>query len=172
MTGLAGSSVTALGAGWSMSVAVVPHAQAPALIAAALAAAGVLAARWSRVAVVCAVQGALLALALGEPTPVQAGLAGVGATIFVLAAHAPHTPGTVATEAALVLAVAVVAAIAAVSVFLLPFEIAWLPLVGPIACLAVYALVLAPYPASGNAKGPRSRSASTAPDGWSGYGSS
>nr|WP_211243230.1 hypothetical protein [Rhodococcus oryzae] len=152
MTGLAGSSVMALGAGLAMSAAVVPHAQAPALIAAGLSAVGVLAARWSRVAVICAVQGALLALALGEPTPVQAGLAGVGATVFVLAAHTAHTPGTAVAEAGLVLAVAVVTAVAAVSVFLLPFEIAWLPLVGPIACLAVYALVLAPYASTKRAR--------------------
>ncbi|WP_051637641.1 hypothetical protein [Rhodococcus sp. UNC363MFTsu5.1] len=145
MTTLTGSSAMALGAGWSMSAAVVPHAQAQALIAAVLSAAGVFVARWSRVAVVCAVQGALLALALGEPTPVQAGVAGVGATVFVLAAHSAHMPGIVVTEVGQVLAVAVVTAAAAVSVFLLPFEIAWLPLVAPIACLAVYALVLAPY---------------------------
>ncbi|SEM42967.1 hypothetical protein [Rhodococcus maanshanensis] len=163
MTGLTGSSAMALGAGWSMSAAVVPHAQAQALIAAVLSAAGVFAARWSRVAVVCAVQGALLALALGEPTPVQAGVAGVGATVFVLAAHSAHMPGIVVTEAGLVLAVAAATAVAAVSVFLLPFEIAWLPLVAPIACLAVYAVVLAPYTRSRNGKGPHSPSASAAP---------
>ncbi|MFD4268325.1 hypothetical protein [Rhodococcus sp. NPDC058481] len=166
------ADVVAPAAGWSMSVAVVPHAQVPALIAAGLAAAGVLAARWSRIAVVCAVQAALLALALGDPTPVQAGLTGVGATMFTMAAHAAHAPVVAVAESRLVLAVAVVSAAAAVSVFLLPAEIPWLPLVGPVACVAVYALVLAPYVAAGNDEGPRSRSASTAPGGSSGYGSS
>ncbi|MFC7448011.1 hypothetical protein [Rhodococcus daqingensis] len=172
MTELPAPGVMALAAGWSMSAAVVPHAPAPALVAAGLAAIGVLIARWSRIAVVGAVQAALLALVLGDPTPVQAGLAGVGATIFVLAAHAAHAPVVPAAESGLVVAVAVVTASVTVSVFLLPAEIPWIPLVAPLACLAVYALVLAPYTGMGNDEGPRSRSASTAPDGSSGYGSS
>src|SRR5690348_14430099 len=83
--------------GLLMAAAVAVPADGPALVAAALAALGVLAGLTVRPASSVAVLAAAAALTLSDPAPAYAALAGLSATAYLVIRYAADTPGVVTT---------------------------------------------------------------------------
>lgn len=116
--------------GVQMAVAAAGPGAAP-QIAAALALAGVLIGVFHRPASTVAVLAAAVALAVGNPAVFSAALCGLSATVYLLLRHTPDSLTAPALVGMLVFStVAVLAG-------LVPWRLAWLPLLAPAVVVAV-----------------------------------
>lgn len=92
-----------------------------------------------RAAATLAVVVTAVALALSSPAPVTAALAGVAATGYLVLRHAP----AVSLSTPTVLGALGVSAVAVLGTTI-PLALPWVPLVAPLAVVAIYLLVVAP----------------------------
>jgi hypothetical protein len=115
----------------------------PALVVAALALAAVVVGLVSRVSATVAVVATAAALALSGPSPVIAALAGLAATVYLALRHARagDTSNSLTVPTLLGALGLSVAAVLGTSV---PLALAWVPLVAPLAVVAIYVIVIAP----------------------------
>lgn len=130
--------------GLLMAAAVAVPTDGPALVAAALAVCGVLAGLFFWPASTAAVLAAAVALAVSDPAPAYAALAGLSATAYLVIRHAADNPGVVTTTAPSMIA-AVGFSVAALAAALVPVSVRWLPLLVPLAVAVLYVLVVSPF---------------------------
>lgn len=130
--------------GLLMVAAATVRGDGPALVVAAAALAAVLAGVVIRAAATVAVVATVVVLALSAPSPVTAALAGLAATAYLVLRHAtagdastsltmPTTLGALGLSAVAVLGTAV------------PLALPWVPLVAPLAVVAIYVTVMNQY---------------------------
>jgi hypothetical protein len=115
----------------------------PALVVAAAAGLAVVVGLASPMAASLAVVATAAALALSEPAPVVAAIAGLAATAFLVLRHASSADTGMALTAPTVLGALGLSA-AAVLGASIPFALPWVPLVAPLAVVAIYVTVVAP----------------------------
>lgn len=132
----------AFGAAMVTPLAVGGHG--PAVVAAVLAAVAVVVGiRW-RAAATAAVLAAIAAIVLSDAPPLVATLCGFAAAAYLVTRHAAGGPGLVtATQPAVVGAVGFT--IAGLAAMAFPLRLPWLPLLAPLAVLAIYALATRPF---------------------------
>lgn len=130
--------------GLLMAAATAAPADGPALVAAALAAVGVLVALLLRPVATAAVVAAASALALSEPEPVFAALAGLSAVAYLVIRYAVDTPDVVTTTRPTMLT-AIGFTVLALAAAALPVTVPWVPLLAPLVAGVVYLLVLRPF---------------------------
>ncbi|MGV0744726.1 hypothetical protein [Mycolicibacterium sp. XJ870] len=130
--------------GLLMAGAAAATAEGSALVAAAVAGVGVLIGLWIRPAATAAVVAAAVSLALSEPAPLFAALAGLSATAYLVIRHAVETPDTATTTRQTMLA-AIGFTAAGLAAAALPVSVAWLPLLAPPAVAVAYFLALRPF---------------------------
>ncbi|ART69586.1 hypothetical protein BTO20_14190 [Mycobacterium dioxanotrophicus] len=130
--------------GLLMAAAVAVPADGPALVAAALAATGVLAGLMVRPVSSAAVLAAAAALALSDPAPAYAALAGLSATAYLVIRHAVETPAVVTTTVPS-MACAVGFSVVVLTAAMVPLSVRWLPLLVPVAVAVLYVLVVRPF---------------------------
>jgi hypothetical protein len=124
--------------GLVMVAAAAVGADGPALVGAGLAAGTVLVGNVFRTAATLAVLISVAVIALADAPPMLSALSGLcGAAYLVLRHTATATAPTVLGAVGFA-----TAGLAAVSI---PLQLPWVPLVAPVAVLAVYALVTRPY---------------------------
>jgi hypothetical protein len=128
--------------GLLMVAAAAVGTRGPSLAVVAVAVAAVLLGARVAAAVTVAVGCTVLLIVLTDPPPVVAALAGLGATAYLLLRHTPHAEESVSWPT-----VACVVGLSAVGMtaVLIPADVAWLPLVAPVAVLAVYVVVTRPF---------------------------
>ncbi len=97
----------------------------------------------SRVAATLAVAATAVALALSTPSPVVAAIAGVAATVYLVLRHARGGDSAMALTAPTVLGVLGLSAVAILGAAI-PLALPWVPLVAPLAVVAIYVTVVAP----------------------------
>lgn len=131
------------GFGLLMAAAVAAPADGPALPAAAISAAAVGVGLAWRPAATAAVLAAAVALAVSEPDVLYAALAGLSATVYLAVRHAADCRVVTTTRPMMLCALGFTAVAMAAGVW--PVEVAWLPLVVPVALGVVYLLVLRPF---------------------------
>jgi hypothetical protein len=121
---------------------VAPHG--PAFVAAIFAVVAVLAAAISRAAASIAVVLTVLVIVLSHPSPVLAALSGLSATAYLVLRHAVGTRGVVTATAPTMIAAAgfSLGGLVAAS---FPLRLPWLPLLAPLAVLAIYVLATRPF---------------------------
>ncbi len=115
----------------------------PALVVAAGALVAVVLGLAIRAAATVAVVATAGALALSSPSPVVAAIAGLAATGYLALRHAGRSDATMVLTPPTVLAALGLSA-AAVLGATIPLTLPWVPLVAPLALVAVYVLVVAP----------------------------
>lgn len=130
--------------GLLMTAAVAVPADGPALVAAALAAVGVLTGLIVRPVSSAAVLAAATALALSDPAPAYAALAGLSATAYLVIRYAVETPGVVTTTAPS-MACAIGFGVVVLAVAMVPLSVRWLPLLVPVAVAVLYVMVVRPF---------------------------
>lgn len=130
--------------GLLMAAATAAPADGPALVAAALAAGGVLVGLVFRPIATAAVVAAAAALALSEPEPVFAALAGLSATAYLVIRHAVGTPEVVTTTRPTMFT-AIGFTVVGLATAAWPVTVPWLPLLAPPAVGVVYLLALRPF---------------------------
>ena len=114
----------------------------PAFAAAVLALGAVVAGIAFRPIATLAVLLAVAALALSNPSPLLAAVAGLAATLYLVLRHAQAGVATV-SQPTLVAALGFgVAGLAATS---FPLQLPWLPLAAPVAVLGIYLLATRPF---------------------------
>ncbi len=119
------------------------HSTGPALVAASAALFAVVVSLVSSVAATLAVVATVAALALSAPSPALAALAGVAATAYLALWHAAGHPPTSLTPPTLLGAVGLSAV--AVLATTVPLTLPWVPLVAPLAVVAIYVTVVDQY---------------------------
>jgi hypothetical protein len=139
-TQLAAARAVSTSFGLVMVAAAAVGADGPALVGAGLASVTVLVGNVFRTAATLAVLISVAVIALADAPPMLSALSGLcGAAYLVLR----HTATATATAPTVLGAVGfATAGLAAVSI---PLQLPWVPLVAPVAVLAVYALVTRPY---------------------------
>jgi hypothetical protein len=139
---LAVSGVLSTGFGLLMATVPAIGSHGPALVAAAVAVAAVLAGTVLRSAATLAVLTTVLVIVLLSPPPVFAALSGVCAVVYLVLRHtATVTAPTVVAALAFM-----VAGLAATS---FPLRLPWLPLVAPLAVFGIYAVATRPFLGAG-----------------------
>jgi hypothetical protein len=137
-TQLAAARAVSTSFGLVMVAAAAVGADGPALVGAGLAAVTVLVGNVFRTAATLAVLISVAVIALADAPPMLSALSGLcGAAYLVLRHTATATAPTVLGAVGFA-----TAGLAAVSI---PLQLPWVPLVAPVAVLAVYALVTRPY---------------------------
>jgi len=116
----------------------------PALVLAAVAVAGLVAGLVFRLAATLAVVAVAGALALSEPSPVVAAIAGLSATAYLVVRHADGTDAASALTVPTVLAALGLSAVTVLGATV-PLALPWVPLVAPLAVVAAYVVVLDRY---------------------------
>lgn len=138
--------VLALAFGLLMVAAVTVQADGHALAAAVVAAAAVLVSiQFSRAATV-AVIACVVAIALSDPNPMLATLAGLNATGYLLLRHAGAREALTRPTIVGALGLSALGLVATA----LPVELAWAPLLAPFVVLAVFVIALWPYFGAGS----------------------
>ena len=138
--------VLALAFGLLMVAAVTVQADGHALAAAVVAAAAVLISiQFSRAATV-AVIACVVAIALSDPNPMLATLAGLNATGYLLLRHAGAREALTRPTIVGALGLSALGLVATA----LPVELAWAPLLAPFVVLAVFVIALWPYLGAGS----------------------
>ncbi|MHC9294807.1 hypothetical protein ACRCUN_20270 [Mycobacterium sp. LTG2003] len=130
--------------GLLMAAATAAPADGLALVAAALAAGGVLVGLVLRPVATAAVMAAAAALALAEPEPVFAALAGLSATAYLVIRYAVGTPEVVTTTRPTMLT-AIGFTVVGLAASSWAVTVPWLPLLAPLAAGVVYVLALRPF---------------------------
>lgn len=115
----------------------------PAFVASAVAFVAVVVGLASRVAATLAVVATATALALSGPSPVVAAIAGLAATGYLVLRHGRGADPTAALSTPTVLG-ALGLSVAAVLGAAVPLALPWVPLVAPLAVVAIYVTVVAP----------------------------
>jgi hypothetical protein len=136
-----------LGAMFGLMMAAAAGAQAdgPALAAAALAVVAVLVCIGFRPAASVAVLLAMTALVLSDSPPMLAALAGLCAAAHLVLRYAESGSAGVVTASAPGMIAAVGFTLVGLVVTAFPFELPWLPLLAPLAVVAMYVLVTRPF---------------------------
>jgi len=116
----------------------------PALVLAAVAVAALVAGLVIRLAATLAVVAVVGALALSEPSPVVAAIAGLAATAYLVVRHADGTDAASALTVPTVLAALGLSAVTVLGATV-PLALPWVPLVAPLAVVAAYVIVLDRY---------------------------
>ncbi len=124
--------------GLVMVAAAAMQADGPALVAAAAAAVAVLVGTIFRLAATLAVMLTVAVIALADAPPMLAVLSGLSAAAYLVLRH------TVAVALPTVIASVGLAA-AGLAAASLPIEVPWLPLLAPLAVLALFVLVTRPF---------------------------
>jgi hypothetical protein len=124
--------------GLVMVAAVAVGADGPALVGAALAAVAVLAGNVFRPAATLAVLIGVAVIVLADAPPMLCALSGLCAAAYLVLRHT-------ATVTAPTVLGAVGFATAGLAAASIPVQLPWVPLVAPVAVLAVYVLVTRPY---------------------------
>jgi hypothetical protein len=119
------------------------QSEGPALVAASAALFAVVVGLMSSVAATLAVLITAVALALSGPSPALAAVAGVAATVYLALRHAEgHAPTFLSKPTLLgALGLSAVAVLAST----VPLTLPWVPLVAPLAVVAIYVVVVAPF---------------------------
>ncbi|WP_233165308.1 hypothetical protein [Mycobacterium sp. AT1] len=125
----------------------------PALVLAAVAVAALLAGLVIRLAATLAVVAVGGALALSEPSPVVAAIAGLAATAYLVVRHADGTDAASALTVPTVLAALGLSAVTVLGATV-PLALPWVPLVAPLAVVAAYVIVLDRYAGDPGRGGP------------------
>ena len=125
----------------------------PALVLAAVAVAALVAGLVIRLAATLAVVAVVGALALSEPSPVVAAIAGLAATAYLVVRHADGTDAASALTVPTVLAALGVSAVTVLGATV-PLALPWVPLVAPLAVVAAYVIVLDRYAGNPGRGGP------------------
>lgn len=125
----------------------------PALVLAAVAVAALLVGVVIRLAATLAVVAVVGALALSEPSPVVAAIAGLAATAYLVVRHADGTDAASALTVPTVLAALGVSAVTVLGATV-PLALPWVPLVAPLAVVAAYVIVLDRYAGNPGRGGP------------------
>lgn len=128
--------------GFLMSAAAAVQAEGPAFVAALVSSAAVLAALLFRPAAILAVVLTVSAIALSDPSSAVAALAGLCAAAFLVLRYT--VGGVVAATPATIIAAFAFAGAGLIATSL-PLHVRWLPLVAPIAVLAIHAIVTQPF---------------------------
>ncbi|MCV7420869.1 hypothetical protein H7K45_09995 [Mycobacterium yunnanensis] len=115
----------------------------PALVLSAVAGAAVVLGLLVPLAATMAVVAVIAALALSEPDPVVAGIAGLAAAGYLVVRHADGDAAAALTMPTVLGALG--ASVVAVLGATVPFALPWVPLVAPLAVVAAYVLVLDRY---------------------------
>ena len=120
-----------------------PPQQGPALVAGLLAGAAVAVGLLVRPVAVVAVALTVATVMLADPPPVLAALSGLSAVGYLVVRHAADSPavGMTAPTVAGALGFSMLG-LAAASI---PLQVVWLPLVAPLAVVAIYVLVTQPF---------------------------
>ena len=110
-----------------------------ALVAAALAVTAVVAGLQFRPAATLAVMITVSAIVLSDPSPMLAALSGLSAAAYLVLRHAADSVAINATQPTVIGAVGLTSAgLVATSI---PLQLPWLPLLAPVAVLAIYVIV-------------------------------
>ena len=125
----------------------------PALVLAAVAVTALLAGLVIRLAATVAVVAVVGALALSEPSPVVAAIAGLSATAYLVVRHADGTDAASALTVPTVLAALGLSAVTVLGATV-PLALPWVPLVAPLAVVAAYVIVLDRYAGNPGRGGP------------------
>ena len=136
--------MVSLAGGLLMVAAVGIAAQGPARIAAVLAVVAVLAGTVFRPAATGGVVLTVLVIALTNPAAAPAAVAGLCAAIYLVLRHAPANPAVVGGLSGPTIA-AVGFTFAGLVAAVFPLRVAWLPLVAPLAAVALYLLATRPF---------------------------
>lgn len=110
-------------------------------VVAVAVAAVVLGARVASAATVAAACTVVL-IVLTDPPPIVAALAGLAAAAYLVLRHTAHVAESVAWPT---VACAVGLSAVGMAAVLIPVDVAWLPLVAPVAVLAIYVIATGPY---------------------------
>jgi hypothetical protein len=116
----------------------------PALVVAAVAVGALVVGLAIRVAGTVAVVAVAGALALSEPSPVVAAIAGLAATAYLVVRHAEGTDAASALTVPTVLGALGLSAVTVLGATV-PLALPWVPLVAPLAVVAAYVIVLDRY---------------------------
>ena len=114
----------------------------PAFVAALLALGAVALGIAFRPAATVAVLLVVAAIALTDPTPLLAAVSGLAATLYLVLRHAG---GQVVTTSVPTLAAALGFTIVGLAATAFPLQLPWLPLLAPLAVLAIYLLATRPF---------------------------
>jgi hypothetical protein len=114
----------------------------PTLAMVAVAVAAVVVGARVAAAATVAVGCTVVLIVLADPPPIAAALAGLGATAYLVLRHTAHADESVVWPT---VAGAVGLSVVATTAVLIPADVAWLPLVAPVAVLAVYVIVTRPF---------------------------
>jgi len=125
----------------------------PALVLAAVAVAALVAGLVIRLAATLAVVAVVGALALSEPSPVVAAIAGLSATAYLVVRHSDGTDAASALTVPTVLAALGLSAVTVLGATV-PLALPWVPLVAPLAVVAAYVIVLDRYAGNPGRGGP------------------
>jgi hypothetical protein len=138
--------VLSLAFGLLMMAAATVGSSGPALGVSAAALLAVVAGLVSRAGATVAVVATATAgaLALSGPVPVVAALAGLAATFYLVLRHAGAGDPAMALTAPTILAALGLSAVAVIGATL-PFSLPWVPLVAPLAAVAIYVIVVNRY---------------------------
>jgi hypothetical protein len=147
MTSLAQSGTGALATGFGLLMVGVAAvgSHGPALVAGLVAAIAVGVGTVSRPAATLAVLLAVLAIAVSNPSPVLAASSGLCAAAYLVSRHAASTPSGVVIGSWPTTIAAVGFTFAGLVATSFPLQVPWLPLVAPVAVLAIYVLATRPF---------------------------
>jgi hypothetical protein len=129
--------------GLLMVAAVTVQSEGPALVTASAALFAVVVGLVSPVAATLAVMTTVVVLALSGPSPALAAVAGVAATAYLALRHAEGHAPTLLSKPTLLGALGLSAV--AVLASTVPLTLPWVPLVAPLAVVAIYVVVVAPF---------------------------
>jgi hypothetical protein len=116
----------------------------PALVAGAVAVVAVGVGMALRAAATLAVLLTVLTIVLSQPSQLLAALAGLCAAAYLVCRHAAGGPAAVAAGAGPTMVAAVGFTFAGLVATSFPLQLPWLPLVAPLAVLAIYVLATRP----------------------------
>jgi len=147
MTSLAQSGTTALATGFGLLMVGVTAvgSHGPALVAGLVAAVAVGVGTVFRPAATLAVLLAVLAIVVANPPPVLAAVSGLCAAAYLVSRHAASTPSGVVMGSWPTTVAAVGFTFAGLVATSFPLQVPWLPLVAPVAVLAIYVLATRPF---------------------------
>ncbi|KAA0100108.1 hypothetical protein CIW49_10150 [Mycolicibacterium sp. P1-18] len=125
----------------------------PALVLSVVGVGALVAGLAIRLAATLAVLAVAGALAVSEPSPVIAAIAGLAATAYLVVRHAEGTDVASALTVPTVLAALGLSAVTVLGATV-PLALPWVPLVAPLAVVAAYVLVLDRYAGDPERGGP------------------
>jgi hypothetical protein len=129
--------------GLLMVAATEPQRNTLALVAAALAVTAVVIGTQFRPAATFAVLFSVAAISISEPPSMLAAMSGLCATAYLVLRHANSAAGVVGSAATVIAALGFT--FAALLATVIPAHTMWLPLLAPLAMLAVYAMTVQPF---------------------------